>query len=321
VHQTGEQKMHNKPHILTLLAVISLSGAAQANLVTPYEFNYYEERSTTSSDPTNIRTFDPHTNASTRYTSSRTGDGGGTAEQVSFGSTPAPYVFARAEAWNAGGVVALVPGSGFVASLSYGFTVIGPANGLIPIRFEGRYGVTNDSFVSQTYAGFAMSVSGMDYSRPDQVGMHVTCSGSYDSAYCNADTRGHPSVNGSIQVNQRLLGFDPTFWGITVDGRFSGVLMAPTDDLGLAQGLVSLYVEGGASGFRDYGISGVSSAFIDPALSIDSDYLAAFPEARLLLTPGVGNQMVAFAVPEPDSWAMLLAGLGLIGVVARRRRG
>jgi MYXO-CTERM domain-containing protein len=27
------------------------------------------------------------------------------------------------------------------------------------------------------------------------------------------------------------------------------------------------------------------------------------------------------AVPEADTWAMLLAGLGLVGVAARRRRG
>jgi MYXO-CTERM domain-containing protein len=97
--------------------------------------------------------------------------------------------------------------------------------------------------------------------------------------------------------------------------------MAPTDASGFAQGLVNLYVKGNASGIRSEGLSGVSWAFIDPALSIDSDYLAAFPDAQLLLTPGVGNQMVPSPVPEADTWAMLLAGLGLVGVAARRRRG
>jgi len=34
-----------------------------------------------------------------------------------------------------------------------------------------------------------------------------------------------------------------------------------------------------------------------------------------------GTPYPAVAVPEPETWAMLLAGLGLVGVAARRRRG
>jgi hypothetical protein len=305
--------MHKKTLLLGLLAGFALSGAALA------QSGVYEERSTTSSNPTNIRVFEPHANASTRYTSSRTGDGGGTEEQITFASDPAPYVFGRAEAWHMGGVA---PKSHFDASLLYGFTISGPANGLVPVRFEGRYEISNDSFLTQTYADFAMSVSGMDFSRPDQVGMAARCAGGgYNGAHCDVDTAGWPSVNGSIQVTQRLLGFEPVLWGAAVDGTFAGVLMAPTDASGLARGLINLHVSGLAFGVRSEGLSGVSWAFIDPALSIDSDYLAAFPDAQLLLTPGVGNQMVPSPVPEPSTWALLLAGLGLISVAARRRRG
>ena len=302
--------MQKKQLILALLAGIAMPGAALAQ-----SGAYYEERSTTSSDPTNIRVFEPHANPSTRYTSSRTFNGGGTAEQVTFASDPAPYVFGRAEAWIAGS-------SHFDASLIYGFTISGPANGLVPVRFEGRYAINNDSFLTQTYADFVMSVSGMDYSRSDQVGMAARCSGGgRDGAHCDVDTAGWPIDNGNIRVTQRLLSFDPVQWGAAVDGTFSGVLMAPTDASGLARGEVYLHVRGFAWGTSNDGLGGVSSAFIDPELSIDSDYLAAFPEARLLLTPGVGNQMVPSPVPEADTWAMLLAGLGLVGVAARRRRG
>jgi len=43
----------------------------------------------------------------------------------------------------------------------------------------------------------------------------------------------------------------------------------------------------------------------------------------------LGNQIAAYtlsqrafnAVPEPDTWAMLIAGFGIIGATARRRRG
>ena len=33
-----------------------------------------------------------------------------------------------------------------------------------------------------------------------------------------------------------------------------------------------------------------------------------------------GLELVATAVPEAQTWAMLLAGMGLMGVVARRRK-
>jgi hypothetical protein len=33
-----------------------------------------------------------------------------------------------------------------------------------------------------------------------------------------------------------------------------------------------------------------------------------------------GDSIVFAPVPEPETWAMLLAGLGLVGWMARRRR-
>ena len=36
---------------------------------------------------------------------------------------------------------------------------------------------------------------------------------------------------------------------------------------------------------------------------------------------GIDNIHVLSAIPEPESYAMIMAGLGLIGFIARRRRG
>jgi phosphodiesterase/alkaline phosphatase D-like protein len=52
----------------------------------------------------------------------------------------------------------------------------------------------------------------------------------------------------------------------------------------------------------------------------DATDLAADPNAIAALTPQVVSQFQVAAVPEPETWAMLLAGLGLVGAVARRRR-
>lgn len=298
--------------LFATLALATHTGAALS------QAGYYDERGATSSGAHDHRSSAPHANPTTRLTSSRTGDGGGTAEQITFASDPAPYVFGRAEAWNAGGAVS---GSSFSATLSYGFSVSGPANGLVPVRFRGRYAINNDNFLTATFASFFMSAHGMDFSRPDQIGMEAGCSGGgYDGGHCYHSAAGWPSTHGVIDVTQRVLGFDAVLWGTYVAGTFEGLLMAPTDASGWAQGTVGLAVSGGAVGVRDNGVSGISWAFIDPELTVDTDYLTAHPEARLVLTQGVGNELAPLPVPEPGTWLLMLGGLaGLLWRAGRHK--
>lgn len=51
-------------------------------------------------------------------------------------------------------------------------------------------------------------------------------------------------------------------------------------------------------------------------------YAIRFAQAdnQLFFTQGVDNVFVGGAVPEPASWAMLIAGFGLVGAAGRRRR-
>ena len=56
--------------------------------------------------------------------------------------------------------------------------------------------------------------------------------------------------------------------------------------------------------------------------SLNSFHSTWTPQAGVTLTGGVGGRIAAgptLPVPEPSSWAMLLAGLGLTGLIARRR--
>jgi len=72
----------------------------------------------------------------------------------------------------------------------------------------------------------------------------------------------------------------------------------------LANGLNLLRINGAASG---------------NALSTYTPYLDEGFAVRAFLNTGSGTLTIA-AVPEPETFAMLLAGLGLMGAIARRRR-
>ena len=65
-----------------------------------------------------------------------------------------------------------------------------------------------------------------------------------------------------------------------------------------------------------------SRAFADPYFNIDPDFLAANRGFSLAFSPGVGNTLAppGGAVPEPATWAMMIAGFGAAGSAIRSRR-
>jgi hypothetical protein len=59
-----------------------------------------------------------------------------------------------------------------------------------------------------------------------------------------------------------------------------------------------------------------ASAFIDPIISIDPEFLTANPGFSITQIVLANDS----AVPEPSSWALLIAGFGLVGATMRKRR-
>ena len=84
-------------------------------------------------------------------------------------------------------------------------------------------------------------------------------------------------------------------------------------------GLDSITVTGAASVNEAFGSKGFATLFADPLLTIDPVWAAANPGYTLKFSVGIGNLAGPTGVPEPASWALMVAGFGAVGTVARRR--
>jgi hypothetical protein len=62
-----------------------------------------------------------------------------------------------------------------------------------------------------------------------------------------------------------------------------------------------------------------ATATVDPVFSIDPSFLAENPGYSLQFSPGIGNGLVSL-VPEPDTWVLMLFGLGGLGAALRGSR-
>jgi hypothetical protein len=81
-----------------------------------------------------------------------------------------------------------------------------------------------------------------------------------------------------------------------------------------------IQISGGGTIEAGLHTGGYANVYIDPVIAIDPVWAAAHPGYSLSFSAGVGNSPAVGAVPEPASWVLLVAGFGIAGAVARRRR-
>jgi len=135
----------------------------------------------------------------------------------------------------------------------------------------------------------------------------------------NADNlRGSISVSATVfdPGVQHFYNFNKTCTSTCAEsGVFAGLVnLAPNKQLAIelqTELLLRSQLISGSS------ISSAGSTYIDPYIEIDPIWALANPGYSISVSPGVGNTV---PVPEAETYAMMLAGLGLVGFMARRRK-
>ncbi len=107
-----------------------------------------------------------------------------------------------------------------------------------------------------------------------------------------------------------VVGFGANFFGSNISGLFAAgdMLLTATDSSGTVTQTIVGATESSFLGF-------VSDSAILSATLVSVQPTTGF------LWPSADNVVLASAVPEPGTYAMMLAGVGVLGFMARRRRG
>ena len=175
-------------------------------------------------------------------------------------------------------------------TLVYDYAVVGPVDGVaVPMLVTFSLGA---SASPPSSAGVFGSTALFGIGRPGESNLvlrEVTSGGSVCGTFCFGT-----EFSGTVAFNQPTGLLEQVFMRVETFGR--------------------------SADFCD-SCFGDSSAFADPFISIDPAFLLTHPGYSLVLAAGIGNAPLApSAVPEPETYTMMLVGLGILGFVARRRK-
>ncbi len=203
------------------------------------------------------------------------------------------------------------------ASMGYKLDIYGLANSIVPVNYSSTFKINSIFAVGvkpESDSSVYFSVIELFNPAQDIVEKDIRCNTTVGT--CNSYNAEFDSQEPTDSFNMT---HDTMHTAFEYTDTINGTVYAKLDETGF--GAVLTHIR--SYSVIDTNSAGITNAYIDPFFSIDESYLALDPTARILLPSDVGNDNpldAIAAVPEPETYSMLISGLALIGFASRRRK-